>query len=439
MRKKISCFTIVLFFMAQLTFGQTFSPVLSSRLQTKLDSMKTAYNIKGISASVVYPGQGLWQGTNGFSFNNAPITSDMKFGIASNTKLFTAVTLLKLAENNIINIDDSLHEWLPTFPNISGNITIRQILNHTSGIADYINVIGYTDSITSNPNRLFLPNELISWVGVPLFPAGTSWNYSNTNYLLAAMVAESATGQNISQLIRTNVLIPLQLDSTFFSVQETISGIIAHPWQSGIDINNTPRTSLNSAAYSAGAIYSNSGNMARWYHQLMSGQLLNSNSFNQMTTFVGSGNYGFGLKLQVIGGKTCFAHDGSIRGYQSFMLYDTTSEAVVCVLINANPSPVKLVAEQLLIALNDFTLSVAEISGSDHSITIFPNPAKTELYLNISLAEKIDISISNLLGQFLIKTNNQNHFDISTLTDGIYFVTITQGQNKQTLKFIKEH
>jgi D-alanyl-D-alanine carboxypeptidase len=102
--------------MAQLTFGQTFSPVLSSRLQTKLDSMKTAYNIKGISASVVYPGQGLWQGTNGFSFNNAPITSDMKFGIASNTKLFTAVTLLKLAENNIINIDDSLHEWLPTFP-----------------------------------------------------------------------------------------------------------------------------------------------------------------------------------------------------------------------------------------------------------------------------------------------------------------------------------
>jgi hypothetical protein len=81
--------------------------------------------------------------------------------------------------------------------------------------------------------------------------------------------------------------------------------------------------------------------------------------------------------------------------------------------------------------------------GIDEQITkptikIYPNPARTELYLNISQAEKIEISISNLLGQFLIKTHNQNHIDISNLTDGIYIVTITQGQNKQTLKFIKE-
>jgi polyhydroxybutyrate depolymerase len=72
------------------------------------------------------------------------------------------------------------------------------------------------------------------------------------------------------------------------------------------------------------------------------------------------------------------------------------------------------------------------------TIKIYPNPARTELYLNISQAEKIEISISNLLGQFLIKIHNQNHIDISNLTDGIYIVTITQGQNKQTLKFIKE-
>lgn len=72
------------------------------------------------------------------------------------------------------------------------------------------------------------------------------------------------------------------------------------------------------------------------------------------------------------------------------------------------------------------------------TIKIYPNPAKTELYLNISQTENIQISISNLLGQFLIKTQNQDHIDISNLTDGIYIVTIIQGQNKQTLKFIKE-
>ena len=431
-------FTATLFFLAQLSFSQTFNLLLATRLQTKLDSMKTTHNIKGVSASVIYPGQGLWRGTSGVSYNSVPINPNMEFGIASNTKLFTAVTLLRLAENNIIQIDDSLHRWLPTYPNIDSNITIRQILNHTSGLADYINVIGYTDSINLNPNRLFLPNELISWVGAPLFPTGTGWSYSNTNYLLAAMVAESATGQNIAQLIRSNVLTPLQLDSTFFSVQETVLGTIAHPWQSGIDLNNIPRTSLNSAAYSAGAIYSTSGNMAQWYQKLMGGQLLTSNSFNQMTTFVGTGNYGLGLKLQVIGGKTCYAHDGSIRGYQSFMLYDTTSKAIVSVLINANPSPVKQVAEQLLLVLNDVPSSVSEISGSEYPITIYPNPAKTELNLNVSQNYINEFSISNLLGQLLIVVKNKNNIDISNLTNGIYILTITQGQNKHTQKFIKE-
>jgi D-alanyl-D-alanine carboxypeptidase len=424
MRKLTYCTIVALFFLTQLSFSQTFNPVLALRLQSKLDSMKTAYNIKGISASVIYPGQGLWKGTAGVSYNSVPINSNMEFGIASNTKLFTAVTLLKLAENNIIKIDDSLRRWLPTFPNINGNITIRQILNHTSGIADYINVIGYTDSINSNPNRLFLPSELIKWVGTPLFPAGAGWSYCNTNYLLAGMVAESATNQNIAQLIRNNVLTPLQLDSTFFSVNETVLGTIAHPWQNGIDINNTPRTSLNSAAYSAGAIYSTSGNMARWYQKLMSGQLLNSNSFDQMTTFVGSGNYGFGLKLQVIAGRTCFAHDGSIRGYQSFMLYDTASQAVVCVLINANPSPVKQVAEQLLLALNDFPLTVPGNTVTDYSVAIFPNPATTSIQLGIPATLNNKVSISNNLGLSIFEATNQDRIDISDFPKGVYIITI---------------
>ncbi|MBJ7429645.1 MAG: serine hydrolase [Bacteroidia bacterium] len=427
----------MLVILTQLTFGQTFNPIIASKLQTKLDSMKTAYNIKGISASLIYPGEGLWKGTTGLSYNSVPIHSNMEFGIASNSKLFTAVTLLKLAENNIIHIDDSLHQWIPTFPNINGNITIRQILNHTSGIADIINVIGYTDSITSNPNRLFNPNELITWVGTPLFPAGTSWNYSNTNYLLAGMIAESATGQNISQLIRKNILTPLQLDSTFFSVQESVLGTIAHPWQSGIDINNTPRTSLNSAAYSAGAIYSTSGNMAQWYQKLMSGQLLNASSFKQMTTFVGSGNYGLGLTLQVIGGKTCFAHVGTIRGYQSFMLYDTTSHAVVCVLINANPSPVKLVAEQLLLALNDFPLSVSEIPDYEYPISIYPNPATTSIQLDIPSNVNSKISISNNWGKRIFKATNQTQIDITDLPKGLYIITIETDKLIFTKKFIK--
>ena len=108
--------------------SQTFDPVLASELQNKIDSIRIANNIKGISVSVVYPGMGTWNGVSGVSHIGTPITSDMLFGIASNTKLFTGVLLLKLAESNFISLDDSLYEYLPTFNNIDSTITIRQLL-----------------------------------------------------------------------------------------------------------------------------------------------------------------------------------------------------------------------------------------------------------------------------------------------------------------------
>jgi D-alanyl-D-alanine carboxypeptidase len=420
--------------------AQVFDLVLAEKLQTKLDSLKTIYNIKGISASVLLPDQGLWKGTTGISIGGVPIQSDMEFGIGSNTKLFTAATLLRLAENNIINIDDSLHEWLPNFVNIDSNITIRQLLNHTSGLADYNNIAGYPDSILSNPNRIFTPKELIKWVGAPLFVAGTSWDYSNTNYLVAGMIAESATGKNIAQLIREHILNPLQLDSTFFDVQETVQGTIANPWQMGMNINAIPRISLNSAAYSAGAMYSTSSEMTQWYQKLMSGQVLNPNSYSQMTTFVGSGNYGFGLTRIVVGGRTCFAHGGSIRGYSSFMLFDTTTKAIICVLMNSNPSPARLVGEQLLLTLASFPLSVPETFISTSLIEIYPNPTNTTLFFKTINNNASQYQITNTLGQVMQKENVQeNNIDVSNLPNGIYFIRFTNNKNETWLsKFIKQ-
>lgn len=140
--------------------AQAFDPVLVSELQNKIDSIRIASNLKGISASVIYPGMGTWKGVTGVSNTGTPITSDMLFGIASNTKLFTGALLLKLEENNIIQLDDSLHQYLPTFNNIDSNITIRQLLNHKTGLDDVTSVPGYPDSMLTNPNRLFTASEL---------------------------------------------------------------------------------------------------------------------------------------------------------------------------------------------------------------------------------------------------------------------------------------
>ncbi len=433
-------FILILFCLSQLAIAQTFDPVLSARLQASPDSLKAVYNMKGISACVFYTGQGTWKGISGISHGSIPIHSEMQFGIGSNTKLFTAVALLKLAEDNLINLDDSLHEWLPSFANIDSNISIRQLLNHTSGLADYNDVFGYPDSILINPNRVFTTTELVNWVGAPLFASGTGWSYSNTNYLLAGMIAESASGHSISQIIRQKILIPLQLDSTFFDVQETVQGDIAHPWQMGIDIHAVPRTSLNSAAYSAGAMYSTSGEMVQWYRNLLGSMVLDSNSFNQMTTFVGTGNYGLGISKIISGGRTCFAHGGSIRGYFSFMLYDTSSKIIISVLINSNPAPAKLLAESLLFDLVSNPLSVSGSFNNNGIVSVYPNPTKTTLFIETENNTIHQCLITNSIGQVLqTEKLNGNSIDVSGLPKGIYFIQLKDKKGQVfTSKFIKE-
>ena len=122
-------------------------------------------------------------------------------GIGSNTKTFTATMMLKLSEQGIVSLDDSLHHWLPGFNNIDSNITIKQLLRHNTGIADFWTP-SWVNIIFANPDSIWTPEDVLNFVGPPLFPAGTNVSYSNTNFTLAGMIIEAATGQNYHMLVK---------------------------------------------------------------------------------------------------------------------------------------------------------------------------------------------------------------------------------------------
>ncbi|MFZ1751668.1 MAG: serine hydrolase [Saprospiraceae bacterium] len=330
------------------TQAQPFNNNLAMMLQDTLQTYFTAINnIKGMTASVYLPGQGIWQGKAGVSFTGQPITQDMSFGVASNTKLFVATMMLKLAEDNIISLNDSLHKWLPNYTNVDPDITIRQLLSHRSGISDPIFVSPWMDTIIANPSRVFAPVEVIGWLGPRLFPKGASWGYSNVNYILAAMVAKSATGYPISKLIRDSILTPLSLDSTFYDYEEPVVGTLAHRWWNGgsgivvYDYHNVSRVGLNSAGGAAGALFSNSSEMAQWYHALFSGQLLNATSMTELMNFGPTMSpvqqYSLGLARETTQGLTYWGHGGDTWGYKSKMIYDTCMGAVICGMSNSFP------------------------------------------------------------------------------------------------------
>ncbi len=273
----------------------------------------------------------------------------MELSIASNTKLFTAATIMKLVEANKLNLNDHLGKWVTKkYNNIDSTISIKQLLYHTSGLSD--NSIEFFDSATKFPSRVFTVDEVLGWQD-PKFaaPSANKFNYSNANYMLLGMIAENATGFHISKLIRDSLLNRVHLDSTFYSFKETVVGTIAHPWVSGIDEADTPRTGLNSASGAAGAIYSTAGDMAKWYNALFSGQVVSAGSLTQMTTFLtGANQFGFGIQKRIVAGTTTWGHGGKTLGYLSEMFYEPNTKTVACAISNSDSASVAATGYLLL-------------------------------------------------------------------------------------------
>lgn len=328
--------------------AQSFNQQLATLLQDSLNHYFTAINnIKGMSAAVYVPGQGTWQGVAGVSHAGQPITNNMKFGLASISKLYLSTIMLKLAENNIVNLNDPIQSWIPSYNSINPNITIRQLLNHTSGVADPFFISPWMDTIKNNPTRVFTPHEVLGWVGTPYFAPGAGWSYSNTNYVIAGMIIQNATGIHLSKLIRDSILTPLNLTNTFYDVSEPEIPIITHRWWNGVDYHDTSRVGLNTAVAYAGAIFSTPKEVGAFYNALFSGQLLNANSLAELTNFVATSNpyyqYGFGISKETTQGYTYWGHGGDTWGYKNKVMYDNCSGIAVCGFSNAFPSGISAV------------------------------------------------------------------------------------------------
>jgi CubicO group peptidase (beta-lactamase class C family) len=325
--------------------SEAFEPALAYSLQRALDSVRAVQAVKGVSAAVLIPGQGIWQGASGISSKIPPVNVDpaMLFGIGSNTKAFVSTTILSLADAGLLSLDDPLSRWLPPYPNITGSVTLRQLMNMTSGLFDYLNDSNAQgDSVASNPTRRWSPEELITtFVGPPHGLPGATYSYCNTNYVLLGIVIKNVTGKSVSSQIRERILTPLSLNHTYLEVEEPYVGLVAHPWDSGVDFASIPVTAHFSTLWTAGGVMSTADNMARWLKALYEGDVVSSESRAALLTFVptsssaGSGlewnGYGLGVRRGSYFGKQVLGHAGAVMGYVSITGYlpETGTSAVV--------------------------------------------------------------------------------------------------------------
>jgi len=266
-------------------------PTLAEKLQEALDNGLEIYGGKGVSAAVIMPDGEIWVGVSGVSYGTTAISSDMPFGAGSITKNFTAATILQLAEEGKLTLDDSLYEWLPTFRYVDSTITIRQLLNHTSGLFDMVDHPDFWYTIFQDPARIWTPAEMINTFNKePLFPKGTDWHYSTTGYALLRIIIQEITSSEVSTVYRDRFFIPLGLSNTFASMGEALPENTAHGWfdfeSDGVyeDLFSWSRTAIASGI--GGEVFACAEDLAKWAWALFSEKsVLSQASLDQMLTF----------------------------------------------------------------------------------------------------------------------------------------------------------
>jgi D-alanyl-D-alanine carboxypeptidase len=265
-----------------------------------------------------------------------PARAGDAFEIGSITKTFMATLALQLVAERRLRLDDTVERWLPGVVPNGGHITLKMLLNHTSGLFNYTNDPALFQALSTDPTRVFSPAQLVALATAhaPDFAPGTSWGYSNTNYVLVGMILQAVTRLAPRDLLRARITGPLHLTRTYLADQAPVGdrpgylhGYLLAPGAEGqpeyVDVSGA---SLSWAS-TAGAMISTTADLDRFFTLLLGGWLLPPAQLMQMETTVplpntdGRAGYGLGLLRSDTDCGTVWGHDGATLGHLADALF----------------------------------------------------------------------------------------------------------------------
>lgn len=298
-----------------------------------------------------------------------PMQPTDRFRIASLTKMFVAVVCLQLVEDGQLDLDDAIATWLPkeVSDRISNSkqITIRQLLNHTSGLPDPYSD-AFKQAVTANPTHKWQAKEVLEYAeGRGAAAPRGSFFYSNANYLLLELIVEKATGNSLTTEIRQRITEPLELNDTFMEAHEPIPGGFIQgyqDWNADGTAENVTQPLLNDGlGLGDGGLVSSAPDLARFVRLLFSnGELLRSETLEKMMTLVESdkrGGYGLGMTYTPTLWGEAWGHSGKTTGFRSDIMYLPAHDLIIVAWTNSGDSqqgnPSDLIQESLQIILDE--------------------------------------------------------------------------------------
>jgi D-alanyl-D-alanine carboxypeptidase len=345
---KITLLGLALFWLAaggsSATASRSAAPPETVQLREALDALVAA----GVPGALVLVRDGdrtirLAAGYGNLA-RRTPMQSSDRFRIGSETKTFVATVVLQLVGERKLALADTVERWLPGLVPGGGTISVRQLLNHTSGLFDYAED-KMVERQLDNPMKVWAPRRLvaIATAHAPLFSPGARWSYSNTGYILLGLIVEKASGKSLGAELRERIFAPLRLRATSLDTRPQIAGRHAHGYTRYRKSRLTDISVVSpSLFWAAGAIVSTADDLLRFHRALFRGRLLHPRLLAAMKTTVPvtpQQRYGLGLIVsRYVRCGVFFGHGGETFGYETFTDSRSDGKRDLVIAVNADSS-----------------------------------------------------------------------------------------------------
>ena len=291
----------------------------ATRFQAALDAARAAAGAYGVTFAAVRDGDVLWTGASGRARDGrTPLQPSTPLVIGSVTKTFIAATVLQLVEDGRLDLDDPVRRHLPELRQLSRRITISQLLDHTSGLADLFNDTTRT-GLEEHPEHAWTADEVLGSLHAPWYQPGEGWAYANTNYYLLGLVIERLTDASLADELTARFLEPLDLRTTGMLDGTQPGGPLEPAW--------------TSIFWGSGAMAASAADLARWGDALYAGSVLQPSS-RELMLALNDHDYGYGVQLVKVDGRKGYGHTGLLNTYTTLLYHLPRQGVTLALLVN---------------------------------------------------------------------------------------------------------
>ena len=447
-------------------FSENIYGQLKSELQLELDRIVKDNDLPGITLAIDFDNNHIINIASGFSDieNQIPMFPESRMLSGSVGKMFVSTITLELVESKKLRLEDKISiylsdkAWFSQLPN-QKEITIQNLLNHTSGLPRYIFQKEFLDDIKANPLISRSPESCLSYVlnKPAIHPAGQGWAYSDTNYLVLGLIIESVTGKKYYDLLRKDILEKYKLNSTFPSESMFVNGLI--PGYIGEQnffglpkkVSENSKMAINPQfEWTGGGVVTNVKDLVRFTKLLHEGKILSEKIYRKLISPVNTvtgkafdSGYGLGSFVWSKSNDTRYGHKGFFPGYLTHVEYSKNKQYAIAVQINTDEGYEKL--DQYIYDLDKVISKYLDAIDEDkirrsfdrqahcwnsHDIECYmkayANEETIQTISNNGIAYKTENILSDYKKRFLNEKMGQLFFDnlnLKRLSDNLYFVS----------------